>query len=186
MSVPSVIRAGMTTEFTVDATGYPASDGWTVYVAIKRQAASEAIILEGAGVGTRYTFVLSAETSATLPAGDDYDWQVYAEQTVDEQLLRYEIDRGTLTVIRFFGEPEAFDSRSRVKKILDAIEAVLEGRASKDQQSYTIAGRSLQRTPIADLIRLRQSYRQEYAREQAAERIARGLDGGGQIEVRFK
>jgi hypothetical protein len=58
------------------------------------------------------------------------------------------------------------DPRSHARKTLDAIEAVVEGRATKDQQAYTIGGRSLQRMPIKDLMYFRGVYRAEvYAEE---------------------
>jgi hypothetical protein len=68
---------------------------------------------------------------------------------------------------------------------LDAIEATIEGRASKDQESYSIQGRSLARTPIADLILLRGKYKAEYVQMQRAEKLRNGLGHGGNIKVRF-
>jgi hypothetical protein len=46
--------------------------------------------------------------------------------------------------------------------------AVIEGRATRDQERYRINNRELQRTPISDLIRLRDRYREEARRERAA------------------
>lgn len=54
---------------------------------------------------------------------------------------------------------------SHAKKTLAALEAVIEGRASKDQESYTIAGRQLSRTPIPDLLLLLSTYERKVARE---------------------
>jgi hypothetical protein len=69
--------------------------------------------------------------------------------------------------------------------VLDAIEAIIEKRSTKDQDSYSIQGRSLGRTPIADLILLRDRYRAEWVREQRAERIRNGLGHSGVVKVRF-
>ncbi len=55
---------------------------------------------------------------------------------------------------------------THARRMLNAIEAALEGRASKDTESYTIEGRSLSRTPIPDLLRLRAIYRREVAAEE--------------------
>ena len=60
------------------------------------------------------------------------------------------------------------DARSHVQRVLDAIEAVLEKRATLDQEQYRINNRELRRTPIADLLKLRDRYRGELARMKAA------------------
>ncbi|WHP66894.1 hypothetical protein [Phaeobacter inhibens] len=74
------------------------------------------------------------------------------------------------------------DSRDHVRKVLDAIEAVIENRASIDQQSYQINNRSLQRTPLGDLLKLRARYRAELSAKKAA-RKGRGF--GRTIKVRM-
>ena len=51
-----------------------------------------------------------------------------------------------------------------VRRVIDAIEAVIERRATKDQKSYSIDGRSLERTPIDELLLLRDRYRAEWQR----------------------
>ena len=60
------------------------------------------------------------------------------------------------------------DARSHVQRVLDAIEAVLEKRATLDQERYRINNRELVRTPVADLLKLRDRYRGELARMKAA------------------
>ena len=42
--------------------------------------------------------------------------------------------------------------------MLELLEAVLEGTASKGQRSYSIAGRSVERIPIGELQTMRDSY----------------------------
>lgn len=63
-----------------------------------------------------------------------------------------------------------FDGRSHAEKVLEAIEAVIEGRASLDQSQYTINNRSLTRTPVADLLKLRNTYRAEVRAQRMAKR----------------
>ena len=75
---------------------------------------------------------------------------------------------------------------SHAQTVLDAIEAVIENRASLDQQSYTIAGRRLDRMPIADLLMLRDRYKAEVFKEEVEARIAAGLGGSKRnIKVRL-
>ena len=70
-------------------------------------------------------------------------------------------------------------------RVLAAIEAVLERRATKDQESYTIDGRSLSRTPISELLLLRNLYRREVQLEAQAENVAAGKANGRMILTRF-
>ena len=58
------------------------------------------------------------------------------------------------------------DARSVNRRILDAITARLEGRITKDAESYTIEGRSISRTPLEVLEKLRTQYSRRVAREE--------------------
>ena len=61
---------------------------------------------------------------------------------------------------------------------------MIEKRASLDQERYRINNRELYRTPIADLLKLRDLYRAEVRREQAA---ARGQNPfGATVRVRLR
>jgi hypothetical protein len=84
------------------------------------------------------------------------------------------------------GRSVLYDNRSHAKKVLDAIEAVLEGRATRQDQSYSIAGRTLALTPIPDLMKLRAVYKDEYEGEVATANIRIGRASGRKIAVRFK
>jgi hypothetical protein len=73
-----------------------------------------------------------------------------------------ELEEGQLEIIAdLAGAAEGHDPRKHAEKVLAAIESVIESRASKDQMAYTINGRSLSRTPLADLLQLRATYRKE-------------------------
>jgi hypothetical protein len=79
------------------------------------------------------------------------------------------------------------DGRSFVKQALDAIEAVLAKRATKDQERYVIevngSRRELWRTPIGDLLKLRDRYRAEYNAELRAKSGSKLF--GPTVRVRF-
>lgn len=72
---------------------------------------------------------------------------------------------------------------THAQRMLTAIEGLLEGR--DDVEEYTIAGRSLKRMPMGELMKMRDKYKAEVAAEQRAERIAAGLDGAGRVMVRL-
>ena len=75
--------------------------------------------------------------------------------------------------------------RSHANVVLDAIEAVIENRATIDQQSMAIAGRSLSRMSIDDLLNFRNQYKNEYLRELKKARVKNGSSSGSVIRVKF-
>jgi hypothetical protein len=77
------------------------------------------------------------------------------------------------------------DTRTHARKVLDAIEAVIEGRATKDQYEYQIQGRMLRLTPLPDLIKFRQLYKAEMQREIQAANVQAGIASRNKIVVRF-
>jgi hypothetical protein len=77
-----------------------------------------------------------------------------------------------------------YDARSDNEKALEAIEAVLGKRATLDQDRYKINNRELWRTPISDLLKLRDVYRAAVRRERA--RNAGRSQWGRLIPVTFR
>ena len=102
----------------------------------------------------------------------------------DSDSARLTFDGGTWEVKSNL-DADTSDPRSHAKITLEAVEAVIEGRATKDQENYSIAGRSLSRTPVADLLSLRDYYRTEFLREQRVERRNNGTGTGARILARF-
>jgi hypothetical protein len=180
---PETIYAGNTLTFDHEDAAYSVSD-WTLnYVAVKQSAGFSFAVLSGAG----FAFSASVKASDTVSwVAGTYRWTAYASHNSNGE--RHEVARGTWQVEPDYATLVAagYDFRSHVKKVLDAIEAVIEGRATQDQMSYSIGGRSLAKTPIPDLITLRDKYRIGYANELKAERIALGLGHKGRILTRFK
>jgi len=150
------------------------------YSARLENSGSTEIEITASESGSDYIVEVGQATSAAYTAGV-YHWQAYITRTSDSE--RVTVDSGTWEVIAN-RDAATSDPRNHVKKVLDAIESVIEGRASKDQESYSIQGRSLSRTPIADLVALRDKYRAEWVREQRAERIKNNLGHSGVIKVR--
>lgn len=131
--------------------------------------------------GSTFSILVLASTTGNYIAGD-YKYAIQMTTLTE----RYTVEEGTVTVKPYlYGVSSTGDSRSHVKKVLDAIEAVLENRASLDQMKYQIAGRSLDRMPIKDLLYLRDRYRTEYKRELDAEKLAAGESIGGQVRFRL-
>lgn len=130
---------------------------------------------------TDYLIEIASATTAAYTAGE-YNWYAFITRSSDSQ--RIAIDEGHTKLELNFANTNA-DNRSHAKKVLDAIEATIEGRASQDQMSYSIAGRSLSRMSIDDLLKFRDRYRAEYNREIKKLRIKNKQDTGNTIKVRF-
>lgn len=89
-----------------------------------------------------------------------------------------ELQRGQLEILPdLAATAPGTDMRSASQIALAAIEAVIAKRASIDQERYRINNRELYRTPIKDLIALRDMYRGEVRREQMAA-CGKSLFGG--------
>lgn len=160
-----------------------ASEGWALkFTAVGKLGSFSINAAADDDNADDFKFTIPAATTAGYTAGD-YKWQLTATKSPD----RYTIAEGWITLKdNIAGRSAAYDNRSHAKKVLDAIEAVLEGRASLDQQSYQIAGRSLSRTPIPDLIKLRALYKDEYEGEQIEAAIEAGLGSKRTMKVQFK
>lgn len=180
---PTELRAGDTWQWTKTLVDFPASAPWTLKYRFKNADGGFAVSASADGDG--YAVTVSAATSADLRAGV-YSWFSWVENA--DASVKHSVGAGTLTVLPDFRAAAAdqpFDNRTHARTVLDAIEAVLEKRATLDQEGYEIAGRSLKRTPIADLIKLRQHYRAEVQAEAMAEAIRNGTGTGRKIQFRL-
>jgi hypothetical protein len=174
--------AGDSLVFTTSVPDYPPTAGYTLtYRLMRRDAAGTAITFSATASGDLYAVNVAPGTTATWTAGT-YTWAAYASKVGE----RYTVAQGELVIKAdpaTIGAP--YDNRSHARKVLDAIQAVLENRASTDQQQVSIAGRTLTRMPVTELLRLRSIYAAEVAAEAAATRAAAGLGAGGRVLVRF-
>lgn len=180
---PAELRAGDTWKWTRSLADYSAAAGWTLKYRFRHPTAAGFEIVASAS-GSDFAITVAAATTAAYTAGK-YTWQAWVEGGSSE---KYSVDEGTLAVLPDYRSGTAsatLDDRSHARKVLEAIEAVIENRASRDQESYKIADRELKRTPLADLLKLRTRYQAEAAAEEAAEKIANGLQTGRRLLVRM-
>jgi hypothetical protein len=172
---PSLITAGLSLKTEVVLDDYPAPT-WSLRAILRGPAQ---IDLVSAAAGTGHLLSAGAAATANWTAGL-YALSLRAASGDDV----FEVEAGQVSVLAdLVGVANGHDARGHAQRTLSAIEAVLEGRASKDQQSYTINGRSLLRTTIADLLLLRSTYRKEVQAERAGGRGRRLV--GRQVRVRF-
>lgn len=159
---------------------YPPAD-YSLKYSLRLEGSGTEIEINAIEIAADYLVEVASVTTAAFTAGR-YRWQAYITRSSDAQ--RITLNSGSVQV-KANRDAATGDPRSHARKVLDAIEAVIEGRASKDQEEYSIANRSLKRTPIAELLVLRDRYRSEAANEKSAEDMANGLGSSRRIGVRF-
>jgi len=146
------------------------------------------IAITASADGDDYTFTVLPAVTRLWVAGA-YKWQAYVYKASGTPSLiteKYTFYDGTITILPDLTQAlSTTDNRSHVKKVLDAIEAVLEGKASQDVLSYSIAGRSISKMNPEELIKWRSFYQSEYQRELETEAVRRGEDNPKRVGVRF-
>lgn len=165
--VPQKLIAGDTFKFTFDATPYTSADGFSLSLKLNGPSGTPQKTTAAANANTNsdtlFDVRVSPDVSANL-AGGLYSYAVVVSDNTDS----YTVESGTLTVEARADLSVNTDLRSHAVKVYESICAVIEGRATQDQQSYTIAGRTLIRTPLKDLIELQKYYKDLVASEQSA------------------
>jgi hypothetical protein len=131
--------------------------------------------------GTEYTFTLDNSSTASYTAGD-YVWFLKVLQTSDSETLV--IDSGKITVKDNYFATTG-DTRSHAKVMVDKLESLLEGKADADVSSYAIAGRSLNKLTVEEMLKWRDYYKAEYQREIQEFRIGNNEGSGSIVKVRF-
>lgn len=159
-SIPKQITAGLTFEARLKKSGFPPAQ-WSAKLMLRGPSVVD---IQATVDGDYFVFTAPAtETANWLPG--NYWYAVRATSGTDVQ----ELESSQTTVLPDMANaPEGYDGRTPAEIALEAIEAVLAKRATMDQERYRINNRELYRTPIADLIKLRDMYRAEVNRERAA------------------
>lgn len=128
-----------------------------------------------------YIVEVSHSTTDNYNSGD-YHWDAYITRSSDSERLI--VDKGRTRIDVDLATSTA-DVRTHAKKALDAIEAVIENRATIDQSSFSLAGRSLSRMSVDELLQFRNYYRAEYNRELQKAKMRNKKPTGNMIGVRF-
>jgi hypothetical protein len=182
MKIPKELYAGDSAKWdddpTVDRLGNSIdSVAWTLKYVI---AGATALTLTAAPKGSGWETSIAKADTTSLGAGD-YFWQAYAESGAD----RITIGTGRITIKAAAGNN--ITGKSQIQQDLEAVQAAIRSIISGGAVAeYTIAGRSLRKIPMADLIMLESRLQAKLAAEKKAERIANGLGDPSNIYVRFR
>ncbi|HAF43425.1 MAG TPA: hypothetical protein DCK83_00385 [Gallionellaceae bacterium] len=177
---PLSLRSGDTWKWKRTLADYPAGT-WTLKYRFKHPTAAGFEVVATAD-GTDHLATVAAATSAGYAAGA-YSWIAWVEGGSSE---KYTVDTGTLTIDPDYRSGTAaavLDDRSHAQKMLTAIETWLESRDVAVGE-YEIAGRRMKYIPIAELIKLRNRYKNEVASAANAAAIAKGEGIGRKIQFR--
>lgn len=175
---PTTLIAGDTAKWLRSLPDYLPADGWILTYTLLN-ATGKITISASASADSHLVNVPAADTA--LWSAGEYAWRAQVASAAGDA---YTMGGGTITVQPAFSA-STLDSRSHARKVLANINAYLENANNLTAAKYEIAGRSLQRISIAELLTLRDRYRAEVAREDAAANAARGLPNLRRIMVRF-
>ena len=126
-------------------------------------------------------YIVATSNTSSYTKGE-YNWVEYITRTLDN--ARIKLSEGFTEIQDNYATTNA-SVRSHAKIVLDAVKAVIENRATMDQSSMSIAGRSLSRMSIDELFTLKDRYQAEYNKEVKQARIANGQGSGNTIKVKF-
>jgi hypothetical protein len=144
MNIPQSLVAGDTWSWTDSLADYQAPT-WTLKYYLR---GPQSIEIAATDSGADHAFSVAAATTADYKPGA-YDWIVRA----DDGTTFTTVDSGQVTVKPNLATAK-FDHRSFWRQVLDELEPVILGRASTDQLSMSIAGRSLQRMSWDELLKV--------------------------------
>lgn len=179
-ALPSTVYAGDSLLFSVVVADY-APSSWTLSYFFRQKQGSVIDLTSAAGSNNDHLFnVAASETAQWLPGS-----YVGVARVGDGTNFRT-IGEARLEVLPQLSQQEAdYDARTHAEKCLDAIEAVMEGRSTRDVLNTVIAGQSVSRLTPEQLILWRNYYRSEVANERAALDAQNGSATGRNILMRF-
>lgn len=181
-NVPDLLQIGDFWAWKKDnlATDYPTADYSLSY---------EFNLIDGATavnftIGTTEAndeYIVATSNTSSYTKGE-YNWVEYITRTSDN--ARIKLSEGYTQIQENYATTNA-SVRSHAKIVLDAVKAVIENRATMDQSSMSIAGRSLSRMSIDELFTLKDRYQAEFDREVKKAKIKNGQSSGNTILTKF-
>lgn len=182
--IPDVINAGDSLEFTIKATNYVGTeltyaDGYTAYLILNNDSNSYSAT-STADTTTGYLFQVASNITSGWTAGN-YNSAIY----IDNGANRYPVSRKFIEVKPDLFTSGAYDSRSTAMQIRDALEAAILGQASSNQLSMSIAGRSISRMSLEELIVAKKKYDGFVQSEQKKQDLLEGKSPKTNIQFRW-
>lgn len=181
---PDEVHQGDTLSWTKSLADYLPADGWTLKYALSNADGRITIEASDNGDGTHLVSV-AASTTDDYTAGI-YTGQGYVENDAGE---RYTVWKGKIKIaagLHLDAAASGYDARSHACKVVDALEAAIEGRATSTQLATSIAGRSISLMGFDELERWLNYYKRIVSSEDAARRREQGRSSRQVVKVRFQ
>lgn len=160
---PASFAAGDRVQWKRTLADFPISEGWTLKYYLRGNFQHDPVVFTATSAAD-YEIDLTAAVTAELTPGV-YFWQAYVELGADRKL----IGEGRMVIGADFSTmTHPHDGRSHARRCLEAIQAVIEGRATTDMQRYALqaVGRSVDKMSIKDLLAFRDYYLAEVNNEE--------------------
>lgn len=179
--VPTAIVQGVSVAWTWSNGDYLPADGWGLVYAFEGPTDFNAVaVVDGDGFRVDLTTV---QTAALLPGF--YRWQAFVARSVPTT-ERELVGAGALEVcLDLLTSSATGQQKSFARRMVEAIQAQLEGRATDGQSSMSINGRAISRIPILELEQILTRFESRLRAEEAA--LAQGATPGKRrpVKVRF-
>jgi hypothetical protein len=175
---PEKLTAGVTWKWKKTISDYPASE-WTLTYYLRKDGAT-ATSFSAAADGDSYLVTVAAATTAAYASGiyDFIGWVIKGTE-------KFEVFNSMIEVLPNPTNSSAYDPRSHARRVMELLEAAMEGRVPNGMESYSIGGRSISKIPLSQLRELWEKYKQDVVMEEQAERLVNGRRSGKNIGVRF-
>jgi hypothetical protein len=177
---PLSFRSGDIVEFVKSFSDYSAADGWSCYYRLVNSANAYTAI-QATADGTSFVISIPKATTAAYTPGKYtlFGW-------VTKSSEQYQVYKGACEVlVDISALTTGYEIRSHVKKVLDALEAVIEGRATEKERSVSIGGQAIELMTLAELRQEWLKYKQYYDDEIRADNIANGKETGKKILIKM-
>ena len=174
---PSEITAGLNIKWTKSLSDFLPEDSWVLTYDLLKTAVKITITATDNGDSTHLVNVQAATTK--YYAAGVYGVKGYVTKGLDKWL----VFEGTMEV---FLDPVASagaDLRSHNKIVLDAIRATLQGRATHEDEEYSIEGRSLKRMSITELLEAEDTVNKKYLKEVREAKVNNGCKNPTKIHI---
>ncbi len=149
MNIPAQLQVGDTWQWTESLSDYPASAGWALFFSLYRYGQS-VLQIEASPSGDDYSVSIPAANTAGKVAGE-WQWTAYVSKDTD----RFTVGTGKVKLKPdFSAATSSTDLRTDDEKILDALLASQQRRATKEQESMQIGGRAIRYLAPDDLERM--------------------------------
>ena len=154
---PVTIIQGDTLKLDITSPTYNSTDGYAVIVYLTGPTGTPVPYTLSTTLQTGSTNVYELLVPASVTVGFREGLYTY-NIVADDGTNQFTIESGNTTGVERADFTSGTELRTHNQIVLDSIQAVIENRATQDQKSYTINGRSLERMPLEDLLNMMRYY----------------------------